>query len=211
MKVTKYPQSCLLLEKAGAGRILIDPGNFALDAYSLDDFGEVDAVFYTHRHADHFDNRILGDLRERGARLIANPDVAPLLGDDVQGVVDRERFEVAGFDVVARDLPHVPMVDGSPGPPNTGYVVDGAFFHPGDGMEIDDLRAPQLAAPIAGPSISFRDAYRLVETLGASTVVPIHYDMFIADPQLFAHFCDRAEVMALGAGETAELSRAAGG
>lgn len=211
MKVTKYPQSCLLVEKGGGGRILVDPGNFALDAYDLDDFGELHAVLYTHRHADHFDNRVLDALRERGVRLIANPDVASLLGDDVPGVGDRERLEVAGFDVVARELPHVPMVDGSPGPPNTGYVIDGAFFHPGDGMDISDLRVPAVAAPIAGPSISFRDAYRFVEKLGAGTVLPVHYDMFIADPYLFAHFCDLARVVTLKAGESAELPRPTGG
>lgn len=205
MKVTKYPQSCLLLEKDG-GRILIDPGNFALDAYQLDDFGEIDAVFYTHRHADHFDTRLLDPLREREVTLVANPDVAGLLGEEkVTEVRGGDRVDVAGFEVAARELPHVPMVNGSPGPPNTGYVVDGAFFHPGDGMDITGLTVAAAGTPIAGPSISFRDAYRFVETLGARLAVPMHYDMFIADPELFARFCDVADVAVLDRGESVDV------
>ncbi len=58
MNLIKYPQSCVVIENDD-GRVLIDAGNVALDAYALEDFGELDAVLYTHRHADHFDDRIL--------------------------------------------------------------------------------------------------------------------------------------------------------
>jgi hypothetical protein len=36
-------------------------------------------------------------------------------------------------------------------------------------------------------------------------VVPIHYDMFVADPGLFAKFCDLAEVIVLDHGESVDL------
>ncbi len=204
MKLIKYPQSCLVVEHA-AGRILIDPGNVALDAYALDDFGAVDAVLYTHRHADHFDDRILDALTERATPLYANADVAQLLPERVTVVSDGQSFEVAGFAVTARDLPHVTMVDGSPGPPNTGYLIDGLFFHPGDGNELEGLSVDVLAVPIAGPSISFRDAYRFVGDVGAHTAIPIHYDVFLADPHQFAGFCDIAEVVVLHHGASADL------
>lgn len=205
MQVTKYPQSCLVVDVEGR-RLLIDPGIFVTASYVPDDLGEIDAVLYTHRHPDHVDTDLAGTLRERGVELFGNADVCELLGADrVTEVADGQTFEAAGVEVAARDLPHVELVDGSPGPPNTGFLVAGTLFHPGDGTEITGVRARGLAAPIAGPSISFRDAYRLVEAVGAERVVPIHYDMFIADPDLFARVCDLAEVVPLGPGETTEV------
>lgn len=205
MKLTKYPQSCLVLDN-GDGRVLIDPGNLAMDAYTIDDFGAVDAVLYTHRHADHLDERHVDALLERGIELYGNADVSDLLGQGRAATVsDGEVLDVAGFQVQARDLPHVEMVDGSAGPPNTGYLIDGVLFHPGDGNQIDDLQVDTLAVPIAGPSISFRDAYRFTDDLGAERVVPIHYDFFLADPRQFAGFCDIADVIVLADGESTDL------
>jgi L-ascorbate metabolism protein UlaG (beta-lactamase superfamily) len=206
MKVTKYPQSCLVVGKDDGGRILVDPGNFAIDAHDVDDFGPVDAVLYTHRHPDHCDERGLEALLERGATAYGNADVRALLGPGrVSELRDGEAVTIAGFEVLPRDLPHVPMIDGSSGPPNTGFVFDGTLFHPGDGIALDGLRVDALALPIAGPSISFRDAYRFVEEVGAKRAVPVHYDMFVADPHLFASRCDIAEVIVLGPGESADL------
>jgi L-ascorbate metabolism protein UlaG (beta-lactamase superfamily) len=205
MRVTKYPQSCLLLERDGAGRLLIDPGNFVFEAFAVDDLGPLDAVLYTHRHPDHFDERHVDALLEAGAELYANADVCGLVGeDDATELGDGETAEIAGFEVTAHDLPHVPLVDGSPGPPNTGYLVDRRLFHPGDGVDVD-LTAEVLGLPIAGPSISFRDAYAFTERLGAERVIPMHYHMFVAEPELFDRFCDIAEVVVLDDGESAEV------
>lgn len=203
MKVTKYPQSCLVLE--GEGRVCIDLGTIATADYGLDDLGHLDAVLWTHQHADHFDPGAAAELLERGVALYGNADVCEQIGEGANEVRDGEIVEVAGFEVTPRVLPHVEMVDGSPGPPNTGFVVDGAFFHPGDGIELAGLSVDTLAVPIVGPSISYRDAYLLVESTGAETVIPIHYDFFQADPDLFAGFCDIADVQVLGHGDSTSI------
>ncbi len=207
MKVTKFPQSCIIVEKSDGGRVLVDAGSVAMDAHAFDDFGPIDAAVYTHRHPDHFDERSLEVLLERDIPVYANADVVSLIGGErATEVRDGERCEVAGFDVLPRDLPHVPMVDGAQGPPNTGFVFDGTFFHPGDGIAIDGLRVDGLALPIAGPSVSFRDAYVLAEQLGARKLVPIHYDVFIADPNLFADKAAAlAEVVVLDPGESTDV------
>jgi L-ascorbate metabolism protein UlaG (beta-lactamase superfamily) len=205
MHVIKYPQSCLVVETAGA-RLLVDPGVFVTAKYEPDDLGEIDAVLYTHRHADHVDPELATSLRERGVELFGNTDVCALLEDvEVTEIVDGQTFTAAGVEVRAHDLPHVELVDGSAGPPNTGYLVAGHLFHPGDGLELTGLRAPAVAAPISGPSISFRDAYRFVQQVGAERVVPIHYDLFTADPEHFARVCDIAEVVPLRDGERTEV------
>jgi L-ascorbate metabolism protein UlaG (beta-lactamase superfamily) len=204
MRITKYPQSCLVVEVPGTGRLLIDPGFPASARYELEALLPVDAVLITHQHPDHLDRDWAGQLLDRGVELVANSDVAEVLGrDEIRIVAGGEDFEVAGIPVRAFDLPHMPMVDGSPGPPNLGYLLDGRLLHPGDGAKLDQLRAEILAVPIAGPSCSYRDAYVMIETVGATAAVPIHYDVFPADPGLFADKSgDVADIRVLAAGES---------
>lgn len=205
IRLTKYPQSCLVLERDGR-RLAIDPGNVALDAYAFSDLGPLEAVLFTHRHPDHLDERAVEAAVEQGVALYGNADVLRLLGPDRARLVsDGQSLEVAGFDVLPRDLPHCPMIDGTPGPPNTGFVVDGRLLHPGDGMDGHGVRADVLAVPVAGPSISLHDAYRFVRAAGARTAVPMHYDVFPAHLERFAAACDIAEVVVLAPGESVEV------
>lgn len=206
MKITKYPQSCLVLEHEDGGRIAVDIGTPATSGHALSELGMLDAVLFTHRHRDHLDPDVVPQLLDRDVPVYGNTDVAASVGaDQVTVVEDDHEFELAGFRVRPRDLPHVEMVDGSSGPPNTGFVFDGRLFHPGDGLEIAGVSVDVVAAPIAGPSVSFRDAYLLIERVGAQQAVPIHYDVFVASPALFADKCDIAEVVTLDPGESLEL------
>lgn len=205
MRISKFRQSCLLLEE-GSTRILIDPGGITTERFALDDFGELDAVLFTHRHFDHCDEDLVGPLLERDVPVYANADVGEKLGAGrIEEVKDGQTFAIGDVEVTPRDLPHVQMVDGSAGPPNTGYVIDDRLFHPGDGNEIDGLQVDVLALPIAGPSISFRDAYRFLQETGAGTAIPIHFDFFMASPERFAEFCDIAEVLIIEDGDTVQL------
>jgi L-ascorbate metabolism protein UlaG (beta-lactamase superfamily) len=202
VRLTKYPQSCMLIEHDDGGRLLIDPGNVAMDAMPFDAFGAVDAVLFTHRHADHCDTRAVAAIAERGLPVHANADVCGQIEIDAHEVSGGQTFSAAGFEIAALDLPHVQMVDGSDGPPNTGFVLDRRVLHPGDAVQTGGTQVDVLAVPIAGPSVSFRASYVMVEQSGARTVIPIHYDTFLADPELFAGFCDIASVVVLGHGES---------
>lgn len=207
MKVTKYPQSCLLLEKQGK-RIVIDPGNFFTAEYGRDELGKVEAVLYTHQHADHFDSELAKMFKDEGLPLYGNEAVCQLLGG-VCNLANGSGFGIAGFEIMPHDLPHARMPDGSDGPPNTGYVVDGIFFHPGDGIETGGLQVANMGLPIIGPDISYLDAINFAKSLGANKVIPMHYDSFKLDPSSFADYAARgglkAEVVLLEDGQSAEL------
>lgn len=204
MRITKYPQSCLVVEVPGTGRLLIDPGGPASASYELDDLLPVDAVLVTHQHPDHLDRAWAGELLDRGVELVTNADVAGLLGrDEVRVIGGGDRVELAGIAVQAFDIAHMPMVDGSAGPPNLGFLLDDRLLHPGDGANLASLRAEILAVPIAGPSCSSRDAYVMIESVGATAAVPIHYDFFPGDPALFADKAgDVADIRVLAPGES---------
>jgi L-ascorbate metabolism protein UlaG (beta-lactamase superfamily) len=204
MKVTKFPQSTLVIEDGGK-RILIDPGTIATGAHNLDEFGEIGAVLFTHQHADHLDEDAAKDYHDKGTAIFGNQDVVDKLGFGT-AVTDGQQFEAGGLPVSAHDLPHCKMSDGSDGPPNTGYVVSGHFFHPGDGTQISGLSVEATGAPIAGPSIGLEDAKALVHSVGAKTVLPIHYDYFKNDPDEFATmFGEGITVVVLAPGESADI------
>lgn len=210
MKITKYPQSCLLLEK-NEKRILIDPGNFVAEKYKPKDFLPLDGVLITHRHADHADSSFINELAKAGVTIIANRDTTEFLGEAVSEIIDDGgELELGGFKVRAHELAHCLMVDGTSGPQNTGYIIDEIFFHPGDGVKTAGVEVQAAAIPIAGPDVSPHDSYAFIESLGAQIVIPVHYDYFVNDPEFFkqtvARFNKEINVAVLKNGESLDVN-----
>lgn len=205
MKVTKYPQSCLKLEKGGRV-LMIDIGSFATAKFGLSDFGSFEALLVTHQHADHIDEQFVAGLKD--VQIYANADVVQKFPDlKINQVENGVEFAVAGFNIKPVDIPHCLMVDGSAGPPNTGYVIDGIFFHPGDGIEPQNFSVDNAAVPIAGPTIATKEALEFITSINAKKVIPIHYDnpTFPNDPHAFKQAASGVEVLVLGDGESAEI------
>ncbi len=209
MKVTKFPQSCLLIER-GQKKLVIDPGVQFLSTHSVDELKGVGAVLYTHQHSDHYDPSIAQTLLARGVLIFANSSTAQLIGAEKVTIVnDGDSFIAGGFEVIARELPHCLLPDGSEGPQNTGYVIEGVLFHPGDGKELEGLQVDNLALPITGPDISILDAINFAKQVGTKVAIPIHYTAIPADPHIFAAYAGKAradfEVRVLADGESTEL------
>jgi len=205
MKATRYFQSCLLIEDKGA-RILIDPSGQEKDR--LSEFGKLDAVFYTHEHGDHFDAGMAQDFVEQGvAPVYANASTAKLIEASKTEVKDGQEYDINGLKVKAIELPHCLMVDGSTSVQNTGYLVDGKLFHPGDGAELEGLSVDTLAVPISGPDISLKDAYAFTMQVKAKQVIPIHYDFLGGNPDYLGSSLNKKGVMVHGLtiGDSIEL------
>jgi L-ascorbate metabolism protein UlaG (beta-lactamase superfamily) len=205
MKVTRYFQSCLLIEE-GSARILIDPSGHEKD--HIGKLGRLDAVFYTHEHADHFDAEMAQTFIEQGiAPVYANASTGKFIKASKIVVSDGQEIKISGIKIKAIELPHCLMVDSSPGPQNTGYLVGGRLFHPGDGKELAGLKVDNLALPIAGPDISPKDAFDFAKQVSAKSVIPIHYDFLGGNPDFFARFADNHGIKthALKNGESATL------
>ena len=211
MKITKYPQSNFLIEEEGK-KILIDPGNFTFEKYSVADFPTLDGVLITHQHADHLDKEAVKALRGLGIPIYGNSDVARLLSSEsveINVIESNKEFQAAGFTIKPIDLPHCKMIDGSDGPPNTGYVINDTLFHPGDGIEIAGLAVETAAIPIAGPTINYDRAWKLAGSLQAKRVIPMHYSnpRFPADPHEFkGKNPGNAEVIVLSDDASTEIS-----
>lgn len=205
MKVTRYFQSCLLIEEGGA-RILIDPSTQEKDR--LADFGKLDAVFYTHEHGDHFDANMAQNFVEQGtAPVYANASTAKLINASKTVVEDGKEYDVNGLKVKAMELPHCLMIDGSTSVQNTGYLVGGKLIHPGDGKELKGLNVDTLALPIAGPDISLHDAYVFAVESSAKQAIPIHYDFLGGNPDFIGGYLNKKNIKVHGLtiGDSAEI------
>ena len=106
MKITRFTQSCLLIEEAKA-RILIDPSG----EDSVVDFGELDAVLYTHEHADHFDPALCKKFMEQGIAVYVNASTAKQIEGKPNVVEDRQEFSAGSFEIKVIELPHCLMAD----------------------------------------------------------------------------------------------------
>ncbi len=190
MHITKYPQSCLKIEKDDRS-LLIDVGTLATKKYKVAEFGKFDAVLFTHCHADHFDVTILDELRGDGDILLyGNADTAAAAGEHPIEVLDEgEELVIAGFKMKVYAMKHCLMPDGSAATiENTGFMIDDTFLIPGDSTELLDVKPIGVALPIFGPDISYKDAFVMARHLAVRDVVPVHYDVAGMDPASFEMF-----------------------
>ncbi len=185
MRITRYPQSCLKIAKDGLP-ILVDVGTMATADGGVEAFGKVEAVVFTHRHSDHLDVQAARDFLAAGVPVYGNADVAEAIGShDVEVIDDGEELVIADFKFKAFKMDHCLMVDGSPGVPNTAFLVDDRLLLPGDSTDSGAVRADIVAVPVFGPDISLHDAYRLLEATQAKVAIPVHYDIAQLNPAVF--------------------------
>ncbi|HET7528666.1 MAG TPA: MBL fold metallo-hydrolase [Candidatus Saccharimonadales bacterium] len=185
MKVTRYNQSCLLIEDNGA-RILIDPSG--QEKERLGEFGQLDAVLYTHEHSDHFEAEMAAGFAKQGITVYANASTAKKIDGDKTEVSDGQELDIKGLKIKVIQLPHCLMPNGSEGPQNVGYLINEKLFHPGDGKELADFSVDYLALPITGPDVSMKDSFMFAKQVSAKDVIPIHYDKIGANPDVYATF-----------------------
>lgn len=209
MRVKKFPQSHLVLEKNGK-KLIIDPGYITFEkGFKVEDFQGAQVYLITHQHSDHLGpetiKEVVGD-----AQVFGNFDVVSKLKEagilQALEIKNMEEIEVEGFRIKAVDLAHFKK-EGVEMPPNTGFLVDGIFFHPGDGERAPEIKSENTAVTIGGASITLETALEFVNKIGAKVVIPIHYDVYKEDPIEFKNKASDQgiEVRVLDYGEETEI------
>lgn len=227
-KLTFHGHATFSLETADGTRIVIDPWfeeNPQADV-GRDDLGDVDFIFCTHGHADHFDDAI--PLAKRtGATLVSTFEIAAFASE--QGVESTHGMHVGGgFDFPFGRVKMTPALHGGkvagdesgrfttlPG----GFLfhVDGVrVYHAGDTGLITDMRLLEGDVDVAllpiGDNVTMgpEDAVRAVELIHPRIVVPMHYgtwDEILQDPADFRRRVgDRARVEVMKPGATLDLA-----
>ena len=152
MRFTKLGHSCVRLEKDGAV-LVIDPGVWSDAAAAL---AGAAAVMVTHEHADHLDaDAVRAALATNpDLTLWANPSVTAQFtefGDRVHETRQGDALSVAGFGVHVYGRDHALIYKDIPLVLNTGFLVDGELFHPGDSFTVPEEPVRTLLLPIAAP------------------------------------------------------------
>jgi hypothetical protein len=92
----------------------------------------------------------------------------------VHAVRGGDAFEVAGFSVHAYGHEHAVVHRSVPVIPNTGFLVDGAVFHPGDALTIPEDPAPVLMLPYNAPWLKVGEMIDYVRAVGPARAYAIH-------------------------------------
>ncbi|WP_313821665.1 MBL fold metallo-hydrolase [Citricoccus sp.] len=181
--LTKYGHACIRLEKDGR-RLVLDPGNFTDVPVALDG---AEHILVTHEHADHLDD---GPVLEH---LAAHPDVtvrapaaavarlaeaAPSAGVDPNRIISTgpgEEFETAGFAVQTVGGQHAVIHPQIPVVANTGYLIDGLVYHPGDSYIVPSGPAPDtLLVPLSAPWSKLSEMVDFITAVRPRQAIPVH-------------------------------------
>jgi L-ascorbate metabolism protein UlaG (beta-lactamase superfamily) len=187
MIVTKYPQSCLLLEHKNK-KIIIDPGSFVAETYKPEIFGRIDLVLITHEHFDHINTEFLQKICGLyKPEVWANSSTAKLIPSLVTTEIKEDsNFYWGEINIKTINIPHMMLPNGQPGPDNTAYIIDDILFHPGDGIGSPNSKVEIFAAPLAGPDMSPKKAVDYIKLVNPKVVIPIHYDFWPAKPEMWS-------------------------
>lgn len=183
MNITKFAHACLLVEKDGV-KILLDPGTWN----ALPDATGVAALLITHEHQDHM------DLEQVQALLLANPGMRvithtgageKLAEADIayEAIEPGMPIDVGGVSVESFGTEHA-VVYGSSPCRNTGFLIGGELFVPGDALhDVPSKPVRVLALPTGGPWMKIAEAVDYAKAVKPTKAFPIHDAMYIEDYQ----------------------------
>ena len=179
MHITKFGHCCLLIEIDGK-KVLTDPGTFTIEeTKSLDG---IDLVVISHEHADHFHVDSVKDVlaRNPNAKVVSNSAVGKLLDEAgiphevLEGAGARE---IAGVALAACDAKHEEIFEAYGQVQNTGYMIGGRLFYPGDAYADPGTAIDVLALPVAGPWCKIADALHYCIRMKPRMAFPVHDGM----------------------------------
>lgn len=181
MKITKFGQCCLLIEEKGL-RIITDPGTYST---AQNEIKNVDIVLITHEHADHFHVESVKAIIKNNpkAKIISNSAVGALLAKEkipFTLVADGDTSTEKGITFQGLGKDHA-IIWGDFGKcENTGYMVAGKLFYPGDSFYNPKRPVEILALPVAGPWMKISEAIDYLLAVNPKKAFGVHDGMSTA-------------------------------
>lgn len=186
MKITKYPQSCLMIETQGK-KILIDPGSLGITDQIKEEWGKADIILVTHKHSDHIHVETVSSLIEQGAELYTSKEVDeafPIIDSNV--VLEGDTLEFKGIKVEVVKAVHgyiTSFKDESKAiNENIGFIVDDGttrLYATSDTISFkNDYKCDIICLPVTGHGVVMGpwEAALFAKETSAKIIIPIHGD-----------------------------------
>ena len=182
MKITKYPQSCLMVETNNK-RILIDAGGLKYQDKFLEEWKKADIILITHKHGDHIKSDVLKDINIPIYSTQEVQDTYPEIKFNTVKENDILDFDSIKIEVVKAIHGYNPLLkNGGQVIENVGYIIDDGshrLYTTSDTICFNnDYKADVVALPVTayGLTMSAFEASLFSKELGANLVLPIHMD-----------------------------------
>ncbi len=198
MKVTKYAQSCILIQTS-TSKILVDPGHLLLDETAINAWMHPDFILITHKHGDHFHEESVKRIITPKTIIYSTKEVASFYPNTKFKIIKQGNKFMLGkkesgieVEVVKGVHGYLPQLKG-PKEVNEaiGYIfTDNAsgkkLYHTGDTICFkNEYKCNVIMLPVNnhGVCMGAFDAAMFAKETGAELVIPIHYDnqVFPAD------------------------------
>ena len=174
LQVTWLGHSAIRIEHDGFAMV-IDPGVLSAQDAAVG----ADALLITHEHPDHYDPvRIKAAIAARpGLPIWTNKSVAALLdgsGAEVHVIGDGDAFDLGGVHVQCYGELHAPLHPEIPVVRNTGFLVGGRIFHPGDALTDPRVPVKLLLVPVQEFFARADQLVYYIRQLKPAQVAPVH-------------------------------------
>jgi len=187
MKITKFAQSCILIETKGK-RILIDPGYLQYKkSYSGNEWSNIDILLVTHKHEDHcYLEAIKEIVKNSKTKFYTSQEVAEVCSEISPEIVkdkDVLTFDDVKVEVVKAVHGWVPLLrGGNEIDENIAFIIDDSVnraYQTSDTICFDnDYKCDVILLPVVNHGIVMGpwDAALFAKDSGAKLVIPIHCD-----------------------------------
>lgn len=185
MKITKFPQSCLLIETKGK-KILIDPSNLKYKEEYFDIWNHVDIILITHKHSDHCHTEVLEKIN-KNIEIYSSSEVKnahPTL--PIKVVKENDMINVNNtikIEVVHAEHGYIPpMKLGAKVIENIGYIINDSenkIYVTSDTICFqNDYKCDILCVPVSdyGVVMGAFEASLFAKETEAKVVIPLHAD-----------------------------------
>ena len=184
MKITWLGHAALRIEQDGY-TLVVDPGAVTPETLLESALSDADGLLITHEHFDHIAPEQVAAALERKPSLEVwtNRSVADMLSGTsatVHTVGDGDAFTAGGMSVHAYGEWHAEIHRDMPRVLNTGFLIGGKVFHPGDALTLPGVPVELLLAPQHGPWTRTCEVIDFVRDVKPSRVSPIH-DVLLSD------------------------------